>query len=196
MNDAIPQVRIAELTGAQLVKLHNRIVELFLIGKPVARFESATAGKRRVGQLISRAYPGTYVGDDGVAFLPRGVEFRHDTLEFVDSRNLPVAVETPPVAIDEPVTVRPADPGPTFTTEEPTVTETPKTATKPGRRRNFADTATISILASENPKRAGSQAHTRFALYRSGMTVAEFVKVGGKPVDLAWDVKHGFIAVA
>jgi hypothetical protein len=60
------------------------------------------------------------------------------------------------------------------------------------------DAAVIKVLVS-NPKREGSKAHARFALYRTGMTVAEYRAAVGDATnaraDLAWDQKHGFIRI-
>jgi hypothetical protein len=50
------------------------------------------------------------------------------------------------------------------------------------------------LLSKENPKRGN--AATRFSLYKSGMTVADYVAAGGKVQDVAWDSKKGFIKVA
>jgi hypothetical protein len=63
-------------------------------------------------------------------------------------------------------------------------------------RRNIGidENSTIQLL-KENPKRSGSEAHQRFALYRSGMTVGEFLKLGGTKNDLRWDTKHHFIKI-
>lgn len=51
----------------------------------------------------------------------------------------------------------------------------------------------ITVLAEGNPKRAGTEAFKRFALYVSGMTVQAFLDAGGRSVDLAWDVAHKHI---
>jgi hypothetical protein len=65
-----------------------------------------------------------------------------------------------------------------------------------GNKANLARLGlVITLLAKENPKRPGSEARDRFALYKSGMTVAQFQAKGGKAVDIAWDLKHGFIKV-
>lgn len=60
-------------------------------------------------------------------------------------------------------------------------------------RRNDADV--IRVTVDKNPKREGSEAHDRFALYRDGMTLAEYVAAGGRRSDLAYDTKHGFVTV-
>lgn len=56
-------------------------------------------------------------------------------------------------------------------------------------------TETILVLAKENPKKAGSAAHRKFALYTDEMTVGEFLKAGGTRIDIKWDLDHGFIAL-
>jgi hypothetical protein len=64
--------------------------------------------------------------------------------------------------------------------------------------KNTMDAAVIKVLVS-NPKREGSKAHARFALYRTGMTVAEYRAAVGDATnaraDLAWDVRHKFITI-
>lgn len=67
----------------------------------------------------------------------------------------------------------------------------------------FAMNAVITVLAPANPKRRA--AAVRFALYRDGMTVAQYIKAiksrrlhGGAEIagrDLAWDAKVGHIKV-
>lgn len=69
------------------------------------------------------------------------------------------------------------------------------TAPEPSRRRRFAENNTISLLVCGNPKRKGSSSSTRFDLYKSGMTVIEFLSAGGRREDLAWDVDHNFITI-
>lgn len=46
-----------------------------------------------------------------------------------------------------------------------------------------------------NPKKAGSMAHARFARYKAGMTVGDFLKAGGRRDDIRWDLKRGFISL-
>lgn len=46
-----------------------------------------------------------------------------------------------------------------------------------------------------NPKKPGSKAHARYALYREGMTVTEFMAAGGTSADVKYDADHGFIRV-
>lgn len=54
---------------------------------------------------------------------------------------------------------------------------------------------TITLLVESNPKREGSEAHKRFALYKNGITVADFLKAGGAMADINWDLGHRLIAL-
>jgi hypothetical protein len=75
-------------------------------------------------------------------------------------------------------------------------TKAPKAAgeRKPRAVKN-ADSV-IKVLVEENPKRKGSEAHARFAKYKDGMTVDEFLKKGGRTIDLNYDVAHKFISLS
>lgn len=64
--------------------------------------------------------------------------------------------------------------------------------------------ASITVLAEANPKREGSSAHARFALYKKAKTVGEYidacVAAGHERrkarLDLRHDIEHGYIAIA
>lgn len=80
----------------------------------------------------------------------------------------------------------------------PPVRETdPVPVSKPTQRASVADTARVTVLATTNPKRGASA--LRFALYRSGMTVADYVAAVGNRrkalQDISWDVAKGYIRV-
>lgn len=64
-----------------------------------------------------------------------------------------------------------------------------------GRAPNIAGDAKIKLLVEKgtNPKRG--TAAERFALYKNGMTVDEYIAAGGKRADVNWDVGQGFIEV-
>jgi len=73
---------------------------------------------------------------------------------------------------------------------------------KKDRKRNDAtfhgaiDTdAKISILARENPKKLNTACRNRFELYRDGQRVADFLSLGGTPLDVRWDFGREFIAL-
>jgi hypothetical protein len=71
-----------------------------------------------------------------------------------------------------------------------------------------ADNRPITLIVDKNPKREGSAAHARFALYVTGMTVDAYIatckeKLGkSQPgaardarADISWDTKHKYITV-
>lgn len=78
-------------------------------------------------------------------------------------------------------------------------------AEKTGRRGpkpTYADDDVITIKSGKNPKRPGTAACARFALYIDGMTVTEYLaacvalqggKTGDYRSDLTWDDTRGFI---
>ena len=97
---------------------------------------------------------------------------------------------TTPTPAPEPAT------GPVATTKEkPTMAKAKTTAATRGRKPNISDGAKIVVLAGENPKREGSEAHGRFALYRSGMKVSTFIEKGGRRIDLAYDAAKEYIRI-
>lgn len=60
-----------------------------------------------------------------------------------------------------------------------------------GRGATYTSDMIIYVLADKNPKRPGTATFERFKLYRTGMTVGEFIKAGGLNVDLIWDAAEG-----
>jgi hypothetical protein len=56
---------------------------------------------------------------------------------------------------------------------------------KRGTRVKYGDDYIITVLAPENPKQG--TAAPRFALYRTGMTVSEYMALGGLRTDVNWD---------
>ena len=63
------------------------------------------------------------------------------------------------------------------------------------RPRSIRDDALITVLTEKNPKRPGSAAFERFKLYRTGMTVGDFLRAGGTRADISWDRSHKFITL-
>ena len=55
------------------------------------------------------------------------------------------------------------------------------------------DKSKIKLLVKENPKREGSTAHEQFALYKEGMTVRQYLEVGGRTSGIKYDVAHEFV---
>lgn len=60
-------------------------------------------------------------------------------------------------------------------------------AEKKARAPRVSDDAVIKILVDANPKRAGSKAAERFALYKNGMTVKQAKDAGITASDLSYD---------
>lgn len=72
-----------------------------------------------------------------------------------------------------------------------------KAAKAPAEKKEAAeDTRKITLITKENPKREGSAAYDRFALYSKHKTVASFFEAGGSSADLRYDEKAGHIKVA
>jgi hypothetical protein len=77
-------------------------------------------------------------------------------------------------------------------------------AGKAARSVRDGDESKITVVADSNPKARGSKSHKRFGLYKTGMTVADYVaaasKLGGgrrKAIrDITWDVAHGYIRLS
>lgn len=63
------------------------------------------------------------------------------------------------------------------------------------RRSAFPKEHTICLKVDKNPKREGSAAHGRFALYVDGMTVGEALEAGVTSGDLQYDTAKGFITI-
>lgn len=54
----------------------------------------------------------------------------------------------------------------------------------------------ITLVAKENPKRKDSSSFKRFALYKSGMTVGDFIAKGGTMADVNYDSAKGYVKVS
>jgi hypothetical protein len=83
-------------------------------------------------------------------------------------------------------------PTPAAKKKAPAKKAAPKKA-PPLRTAKYSDTAKIKLLVKENPCRAGSVSYEKFAKFRDGMTVGEFIKAGEKHPD--WDMR-GIIGTA
>ena len=62
-------------------------------------------------------------------------------------------------------------------------------------RVRYDQNSTITVKVSANPKRKNTLAFKRFELYKSGMTIADYIKAGGRTGDINYDIIAGFIAV-
>lgn len=66
------------------------------------------------------------------------------------------------------------------------------------------DTRIVTVLSEANPKAFKSKSHARFALYRTGMTVGDYIEAVKKHGrtrrvamrDIDWDLKHGYISLS
>lgn len=47
-----------------------------------------------------------------------------------------------------------------------------------------------------NTKRPGTKAHAAFSLYVPGQTVGDYLKAGGRRVELTWDLERGLVTLA
>ena len=62
-------------------------------------------------------------------------------------------------------------------------------------RSRIKDDSVIKVLVDANPKREGSASHTRFALYKDGMTVKAAKEAGVTPADLGYDEGKAYISI-
>lgn len=60
----------------------------------------------------------------------------------------------------------------------------------------FTDDTKIKVLVTENPRRPGTATYDIYNLYKDGITVADFVKAGGRRVDVKADYERGHIDFA
>jgi len=86
----------------------------------------------------------------------------------------------------------------THTPEPAEPAEAPVPATMVGRRMTVATDQFIVVLRA-NPKKMGTAGYDRFAVYRTGMRVSEYLshKAVGKygRADLRWDLDRKFIEI-
>jgi hypothetical protein len=51
----------------------------------------------------------------------------------------------------------------------------------------------IKTEGGKNPRKEGSHGYKSFSVITEGMTVRQYREAGGRTVDLAWDIKHGYL---
>lgn len=79
----------------------------------------------------------------------------------------------------------------------PPFTQQGDSAMSETKTRRYANKkAIITLLAAANPKRKETLAYHRFDLYKSGMTVADYLEKGGRSGDINHDVEMGFISLS
>ncbi len=189
-------------TTSQLLAAYNAIS-----GQNIARFADRKTAERRVSalfetnrgaieQLLAPASapvaeptktveaPAVVAEDEALdvpAFLKKG-----------RAANIAAIAEVLPEPVKAPKAVKPAK------ARKPRAEK----AEAPAKRARIEEEAVI-VTVIANPKREGSRAHARFALYREGQTVKEFMDAcvaAGFPAaeaktDISWDRRHGFIKV-
>lgn len=84
------------------------------------------------------------------------------------------------------------------TSTTPTISPVTIDVTKQNKktRVHYNQHSVITMLATSNPKRKNTLAFKRFELYKTGMTIADYVKAGGRTGDINYDVIAGFITVS
>ncbi len=65
-----------------------------------------------------------------------------------------------------------------------------------GRNGRFPQSAIIELMIRGNPKRRKSTTFEIFELYKNGMTVGEYLKIGGDRRSLNYDVGRNYIRVS
>jgi hypothetical protein len=68
-------------------------------------------------------------------------------------------------------------------------------------KRAAQDAKKIKIKVEKNPKRESSASHARFAIYKNGMTVGQYLaaceaakhNTRAARSDISWDQEHGYI---
>lgn len=176
------------LTLSSLATLHNEYAA-DANTKSVNKFSDKVAGIRRTVAVLDALQLELVVDAKSArGFVVEGSYTDADHQVDPTEDTLPVALETPLA----PVAAVPA-PAP--------------------RQRSAAvsEEATITLMVIgekgdvTNPKRKGSEAHARFALYRDGMTVRQYLDAANAlghmserhkyRADLRWDEAHGFIRI-
>ena len=71
------------------------------------------------------------------------------------------------------------------------VVETPSVAVIALGTKNVSIDCKIECVP--NPKRVGSKAHARYAIYGAAKTVKEYLDLGGLKADMKYDFQHQFL---
>lgn len=78
-----------------------------------------------------------------------------------------------------------------------TETMTPETTTTTTKPRELPLPAEAVIhFVGPNTKRPGTKAHAAFSLYAECKTVGDYLKAGGRRVELRWDLARDLIGVS
>jgi hypothetical protein len=88
---------------------------------------------------------------------------------------------------------------PSRTSEQQPAPKAPKQPKEPSAPRaprassSEYDGKTIHRIVKGNPRKEGTHGWKSFNLVQDGMTVEDYLKAGGRKVDLAWDLDHKFV---
>lgn len=151
---------------------------------PITPPAQAMPEEFRVPGMPVRAYQNYYLHRkvDQSRWTKRDVpQFITEGMNEMAKKQVKPVVASTPVAADAPATL-----------------EKPK-APAIGQRgpKGVPLTATITLLAAQNPKRPGSKAFAVFSKYVDGMTVQQFIDAAGDAAtpNIVYDAAHGFISV-
>jgi len=194
--------KIADMKTPILVELYNSVAD-----KPVKKFadrETAVARVEKIaaekgmelgiadGKFVLLPSDGSVVVKDGEA--EERVDPKEDaeeapakgldTLAAIGKMDLDAPKKSMREQIDEAAAARIAK------------KKAQKPAKKGGRRGpapEHDDSLCVVVAAESNPKKAGSASAARFALYKPGMSIGEYIAAGGTRADIKWDLAHGHI---
>ena len=79
--------------------------------------------------------------------------------------------------------------------KKPTGDAKSATTKSAGKQGAVSRDAKITVIAKSNPRRPGTKVHRRFAFYKTGMTVGEFLKKGGTMGSVRGDLRRGNIRI-
>lgn len=97
--------------------------------------------------------------------------------------------------LEIPMAKRQPNPEPETQNNEAVATDAAAPTEAKERASRIPKDTVVRLLATSNPKRAGSAAHNRFAFYQDGMTVGQFLEAGGTMADINFDVSKKFISL-
>lgn len=187
-----PTLLLETATNAQLVAAFNAaIADHSLDVKPTKKFSSAAGGRARILRL-AETYGLDVANVNGeLALVQPDQEQQPADQEVPPAPEVPLAEQ-----IEQAAAARIA-----AASAKKTAKKAKKTGGRRGPAPEYADDDVITLNVAydkktrtyANPKKPGSKAHARFALYSDGMTVGAFLAAGGTREDLRWDSKHGHI---
>ena len=156
--------------GPVLVKIYNAIAADNVTITPINKFQDLSVAKRRVFELATK------------------VATRLKETTAPERNQKRVEAYDPPARPAKKVRVPRSE-----------AVKKIKSPGHPAGLRKVCDdyplSAVITVLVDKNPKRPGSVSETRFACYKTGETVEQYLRAGGRGLDVKWDVDHGFISV-